>query len=68
MFDAIYRRGMPPREIQAERPDLFPDARNVYRVKENLVKRLQRDPALEGEWAARQIDEDPGGKTGDEPI
>jgi hypothetical protein len=50
VFEATYRRGLPPREIQAERPDLFPDTRAVHRVKENLLKRLRRDPQLRAWW------------------
>jgi DNA-directed RNA polymerase specialized sigma24 family protein len=68
VFDATYRRGLPPREIQAERPDLFSNTRSVHRVKENLLKRLGRDPTLAAEWAARQTDEGYGGKADDEYI
>ncbi|MCP4541423.1 MAG: sigma-70 family RNA polymerase sigma factor [Chloroflexi bacterium] len=44
VFELTYYYNLTPREIQAERPDLFPNARTVYRVKENLLKRLHRDP------------------------
>lgn len=68
VFDATYRRGLPPREIQAEHPDLFPDTRTVHRVKENLLKRLGRDPALEAWWRGEDPEGDgvklnDGGKT-----
>jgi hypothetical protein len=39
-----------PREIQMRRPDLFPDARRVYQVKRNILKRLRRDPELRQLW------------------
>jgi DNA-directed RNA polymerase specialized sigma24 family protein len=35
--------GLRPSEIQARRPDLFPDVRRVYQVKRNILNRLQRD-------------------------
>ncbi|MCB0200756.1 MAG: sigma-70 family RNA polymerase sigma factor [Anaerolineae bacterium] len=37
---------MPPREISAEFPDVFPDRREIFRVKENVMKRLRRSPEL----------------------
>lgn len=49
VFEGTFYYALPPREIQAERPDLFPDAQVVHRVKENLLKRLRRDQEL-GEW------------------
>ena len=54
VFELAYRCDLAPREIQAERPDLFPDVRAVYRVKENLLKRLRRDPDLRQWWARCQ--------------
>jgi RNA polymerase sigma factor (sigma-70 family) len=39
--------GLRPQEIQARRPDLFPDVRRVYQVKRNLVNRLQRDSVIQ---------------------
>lgn len=49
LFELMYRFGLTPREIQMERPGLFPETRTVYRVKENLLKRLRRAPELQ-EW------------------
>jgi hypothetical protein len=63
VFEATYQRGLPPREIQAERPDLFPDTRRVHRVKENLLKRLGRDPALQAYWSLEKPKDDDVGKT-----
>ena len=31
-----------PREIYAQRPDLFADVKQVHRVKQILIERLQR--------------------------
>lgn len=39
--------GHKSREICALRPDLFPSIHDVYRVKDNLLRRLRRDPALQ---------------------
>jgi hypothetical protein len=39
--------GLPPREVQARRPDLFPAVGQVYAIKRNLIGRLRRDRALE---------------------
>ena len=50
VFEETYRRGLTPREIQARRPDLFPTREAVYRVKENLLKRLRRDEELRKLW------------------
>ena len=36
VFEGTYYYGLAPREIQAERPDLFSSAQVIYRVKENL--------------------------------
>jgi hypothetical protein len=44
-----------PRQILARHPDLFADADSIYRVKRNLVERLQRSHELRGlyqEWCA----------------
>jgi DNA-directed RNA polymerase specialized sigma24 family protein len=54
VFELTYYFDLPPRDIQAERPDLFPDVNLVYRVKENLLKRLRRDPELEAYWSGRE--------------
>jgi len=39
---------LPPREIVHRYPQAFRDVDEVYRVKERLKKRLQRDPRLRG--------------------
>jgi DNA-directed RNA polymerase specialized sigma24 family protein len=49
VVDLTWRYHLKPGEVQAERPDLFPDVGRVYRVKENLMKRLRRDLEL-AEW------------------
>jgi DNA-directed RNA polymerase specialized sigma24 family protein len=54
VFESMYYHNLTPREIQVERPDLFSDKRAVYRVKENLMKRLRRDPELQEYWVNRQ--------------
>jgi DNA-directed RNA polymerase specialized sigma24 family protein len=51
LFELMYYYNLKPRDIQAERPDVFPDMRTVYRVKENLLKRLRRDAELQECWA-----------------
>lgn len=38
--------GMKPRELCARFPDQFRDVREIYRVKENVLARLQRDAEL----------------------
>jgi DNA-directed RNA polymerase specialized sigma24 family protein len=38
--------GLHPRQIQANRPDLFADVRRVYQVKRNILNRLLRDPEI----------------------
>jgi hypothetical protein len=38
--------GYKAREICILRPDLFADVQEVYRVKDNLLRRMRRDPAL----------------------
>lgn len=41
-----WMHGLQPHEIQASRPDLFPDATRIYQIKRNIVNRLARDPAI----------------------
>ena len=41
-----YEYDLRPSEIQARRPDLFPDVGDVYRTTRNLLDRLRRSPAL----------------------
>jgi DNA-directed RNA polymerase specialized sigma24 family protein len=50
VFELTYCYDLKPREIADERPDLFPDVNRIYRVKENLLKRLGRDPELRIWW------------------
>lgn len=47
VFKLSYVYDLPPREIQALHPELFPTVRKIYRVKENLLKRLRRDPEVQ---------------------
>jgi hypothetical protein len=42
-----------PREIQARRPDLFPDVKLVYSMTRNVFDRLRRSPALQ-RWLAER--------------
>lgn len=56
LFDLRYRYGLLPQEIQACRPDLFPDVQAVYRVQENLIKRLRRDAVLKRLWLGQSLD------------
>jgi RNA polymerase sigma factor (sigma-70 family) len=39
--------GLPPREIQTRHPDLFTDVRQIYKIKQNILSRLQRDPRIQ---------------------
>lgn len=41
-----YVLAMKPRELFAQCGDLFGDVREIYRVKQNVLERLRRDPAL----------------------
>ena len=50
VFEGTYYYDLAPRHIQAERPDLFPNVRTVYRVKDNLLRRLRRDQELREYW------------------
>jgi DNA-directed RNA polymerase specialized sigma24 family protein len=68
VFELTYRYDLTPREIQAERPDLFPDVRTVHRAKENLLKRLKRDPELRTWWADRRHRDDGGGNSTGSPV
>jgi DNA-directed RNA polymerase specialized sigma24 family protein len=54
VFELSYYYGLAPRQIQAERADIFPDASAVNRVKHNILKRLRRDPDLNEEWPRRR--------------
>jgi DNA-directed RNA polymerase specialized sigma24 family protein len=54
VFEGTYYYDLAPRDIQAERPDLFPDVRTVYRVKDRLLRRLKRDRELLEFWPTAQ--------------
>lgn len=41
-----YAIGLSPREICARHGDLFPDVREIYRIKRNALERLRRAPEL----------------------
>ena len=43
---ASFVLALKPREICSQFPDLFRDVKQVYRVKENVLARLRRDPEL----------------------
>jgi hypothetical protein len=43
---ASFALGLKPREIYARSGGLFDDVKEVYRVKENVLARLRRDPEL----------------------
>lgn len=43
-----YVLGLKPRELVEHYPRIFCDVQAVYRVKENVLDRLRRDPALQG--------------------
>lgn len=45
-------QGWKPREIYARCGDLFADQQEVYRVRDNLVRRLSRDPEVRAFFAA----------------
>ena len=44
---------LPPRAIQARHPNMFADVMQVYRVKRNLINRLQRNRELQRLWNER---------------
>ena len=54
VFEGTYYYDLAPRDIQAERPDLFPNVRTVYRVKDRMLRRLQRDRELRDFWPTAQ--------------
>ena len=43
LADLAFRRGMPPREIVREDPEMFPDVVEVRRMLANILRRLRRD-------------------------
>ncbi len=46
VLEAYFMLGLPPREILARHSDAFADVYEVYRVKDNLMRRLRRDDLL----------------------
>ncbi len=50
VFELSYHYAMPPREICEEYPQLFTTTRDVYGVKDNLIRRLRRDEDLKEWW------------------
>ncbi|MBN1876705.1 MAG: hypothetical protein JXA33_20940 [Anaerolineae bacterium] len=50
VFELSYTHGLTPREIQAQHPALFPTVQDVYRARENMLKRLRRDAELREWW------------------
>lgn len=61
LFELMYYYDLKPRDVQTEMPSLFPDTRTVYRVKENLLKRLRRDVEFQKWWTSRSSDDEHGG-------
>ncbi len=51
VFDA-YCSGLKPREIAVRFPDRFTDARQIYGIRERIVKRLNDDPMVQKWWTA----------------
>lgn len=69
IFELTYYYALSPREIQVERPNLFQDVKTVHRIKENILKRLRRDPNLREWWTnCCEDDEDNGGKMASTPV
>ena len=51
---ASFSLGLKPRELCAQYGDQFANVRDVYRIKQNVLERLRRDPELKtilGEYA-----------------
>ena len=46
VFYAMYILGMKPRDVRKQHPELFPQIDDVYRVRQNMIARLQRDKGL----------------------
>ena len=44
VVELSFEQELPPRQIRAERPDLFASVREVYQVKRNVLDRLRRNP------------------------
>ena len=43
---ASYVLGNKPRQIKKQYPEAFQDIQQIYRIKENVISRLRRDPGL----------------------
>jgi hypothetical protein len=63
VFEGTYYYDLSPRDIQAEKPDLFPHVRDVYRTKENILKRLRRDSDFQTRLCNRTHSQDDGEKS-----
>jgi hypothetical protein len=50
LMECVFVFDMKPGQLAEQYPDLFPDTRRVYRVLENVLKRLRRDPELSRLW------------------
>lgn len=50
VLEAFFMLGLRPREIVQRYPDVFADVFEVYRVKDNLMRRLRRDEILRRFW------------------
>lgn len=42
VFDCSFKEGLKPKQIAESYPEMFPDTKAVYRIKENLIKRVKR--------------------------
>jgi DNA-directed RNA polymerase specialized sigma24 family protein len=49
IFRLVYDLGLKPREIVEQYPHRFPTARDVYRIRERIVRRLSEDPMVQ-QW------------------
>jgi RNA polymerase sigma factor (sigma-70 family) len=47
-----YCRGLKPREIAEQHPDLFANVGQIYRVRERIVSRLAADPMVQKWWTS----------------
>jgi hypothetical protein len=46
VIDGLFVLGLKPRELQAAHPRELPAVSDVYRIKQNVMARLRRDPDL----------------------
>jgi len=42
VFDCSFKKGLKPKQIADAYPDMFPNPKAVYRIKDNLIKRVKR--------------------------